>query len=173
MTYSIRATIRAFLAPDHGLSCPKGLWRAGIAEVGRRGEGVRESGAFLLGNVVRGRRAVRRFVYYDDLDPTCLAQGLIRFAGSAYGELWRVCRETGQTVLADVHSHPGIARQSCLDRTNPMIGRPGHVAIIVPDFAQRLPAIEDLGVYVYLGDHRWRDTSGAAASRFFYMGLWS
>ena len=76
MTFSIRATIRALAAPKHRLSCPRNVWRRGLAEVARRGEGRHESGAFLLGyrDSIRGR--VVRFAYYDDFDPTCLTRAL-------------------------------------------------------------------------------------------------
>jgi hypothetical protein len=38
---------------------------------------------------------------------------------------------------------------------NPMVAMAGHVAIIIPRFAQgRIPA-EDIGVHVYQGAHRW------------------
>ncbi len=138
----------------------------------RRGEGRRESGAFLLGDLDGERRAVERFVFYDDLDPRCLDTGIVVFDGSKYPLLWRLCRETGLKVVADVHTHPGPARQSASDRANPMIAKPGHVALIVPDLARRAVGASELGVYEYEGDHRWRDHSGHEAGKFFYVGIW-
>ena len=107
MTFSIRATIRALAAPKHRLSCPRNVWRRGLAEVARRGEGRHESGAFLLGyrDSIRGR--VVRFAYYDDFDPTCLDSGIVVFDGAGFGPLWQLCRETGLKVLADLHTHGG------------------------------------------------------------------
>lgn len=173
MTFSIQATIRALAAPKHRLSCSTGLWRDGLAELGRRGAGRRESGAFLLGRHYGFRRTVERFVFYDDLDPHCLDQGIVVFDGAGFGPLWALCRETGLRVVADVHSHgSGHARQSSLDRDNPMVAHAGHVALIVPDFARRVVAPAQLGVYEYLGEHRWRDQSGPGAGRFFYLGMW-
>lgn len=173
MTFSVRATIRAFAAPEHRLSCPRALWRAGLAELARRGGGEHESGAFLVG-VRRGARCeVRRFVYYDDLDPRCLDTGIVVFDGAGYGPLWRLCRETGLEVVADVHTHPHAARQSRADREHPMVATPGHFALIVPEFARREPALPTLGIYEYRGAHRWTDHSGAAAHRVFYTGRWS
>lgn len=173
MTFSIRATIRAFAAPEHRLSCPQTLWRAGLAELARRGAGVRESGAFLVG-VRRGvRREVRRFVYYDDLDPGCLDTGIVVFDGAGYGPLWRLCGATGLEVVADVHTHPGLARQSWADREHPMIAQPGHFALIVPDFARREPAKDALGLYEYRGAHQWWDHSGTRGRHVFYTGRWS
>src|SRR5579859_5571777 len=174
MTFSIRATIRALAAPDHRLSCPTTLWRQGMAELARRGEGRHESGAFLLGRQHGTRRRVERFVYFDDLDQHCLDTGIVVFDGAGFGPLWALCRETGLRVVADVHTHGGHgpARQSPLDRDNPMIAQAGHVGVIVPNRARCPIAPPDLGVYEYLGEHLWRDHSGARAGRFFYVGIW-
>jgi len=179
MSFSIPATIRALatslLEPEHQVSCSAGLWREGLAELRRRGGGFRESGAFLLGDrtsaLARDRRHVKRFIFYDDLDPRCLDTGIIVFDGTGYGPLWKACRETGLTVIADVHTHPGIARQSDADRRHPMIATPGHIAIIVPNYAERGARVEELGLYEYLGSHEWNDHSGEGAGRFFRIGI--
>jgi proteasome lid subunit RPN8/RPN11 len=175
MTISIRATIRALAASEHRFSCATRVWHNGVTELRRRGGGQRESGAFLLGRKrgTRGtRRAAERFVFYDDLDPTCLDSGIVIFDGAGYGPLWRICRESGMTVVADVHTHPGPARQSPDDRDNPMIATPGHVAIILPYFAAPPLRMEDLGVYEYCGAHRWHSYLGRAATRYLYVGRW-
>src|SRR5437868_6371979 len=101
----IRDSIRACVAPDHRLSCSALLWRRAIAELGRRSGGRRESGAFLLGERRGERRRISRVAYYDDLDPSCLDQGIVEFDGAGYGPLWRLCRESRLDVLADVHTH--------------------------------------------------------------------
>ena len=174
MTFSIRATIRDLAAPEHRLSCPGSVWRSGVAEVARRGGGRRESGAFLLGRRRGARGRVERFAYYDDFEPSCLDSGIIVFAGTGFGPLWELCRRTGLSVLADIHTHggPGKARQSELDRTNPIIAQPGHIALIVPNFGCNF-RMRDMGIYGYLGRHRWRDLSGPRANRFFYTGVWA
>ena len=94
------------------------------------------------------------------------------FDGSGYGPLWQLCRETGLTVVADVHVHGGIARQSHADRDNPMIALPGHIAIILPDFAGRIFWQPEIGIYEYEGQHRWQDWSGKRARQFLYIGFW-
>lgn len=181
MSFSILAIIReratSLLAPEHRIACSMRLWHAGIAELRRRGGGRHESGAFMLGKrAERGgveRRRVHRFVYYDDLDPHCLDTGIVVFDGAGFGPLWRICREMNFEVVADVHTHPGIARQSDADRRHPMIASAGHFALIVPDFAARVPESAELGLYEYAGAHRWRDHSGPAASQIFYIGRWA
>ncbi|MDE0198411.1 MAG: hypothetical protein OXK78_09465 [Caldilineaceae bacterium] len=174
MTFSIRAIIRALAAPKHRLSCPDKLWRQGLAEVARRGKGRHESGAFLLGRRHGSRGRVEQFAYYDDFDPSCLDSGIVIFDGAGFGPLWELCRQTGLTVLADLHTHPspGPTRQSTLDKDNPMIAQPGHVALIVPNFAHNFK-MEDIGVYEYLGSHNWCDHSGARSGGFFYTGIWA
>lgn len=171
MNFSIRATIRGFVAPNHRLSCSSALWRGLLLELDRRGGGRSESGAFLLGRASEKRRRIESVAYYDDLDPEALRTGIVVFDGRGYGPLWTLCRETGRTVVADVHTHGGVARQSSLDRDNPMIATSGHVAIIVPAFAQGHIRLSDLGIYEYEGAHRWRNLSGQGASRYFYVGL--
>ncbi|HEX5435579.1 MAG TPA: hypothetical protein VFW98_00360 [Gemmatimonadaceae bacterium] len=116
---------------------------------------------------------MHRFVYYDDLDPRCLDTGIVIFDGAGYAPLWHLCRETGLQVVADVHTHPGIARQSGTDRSHPMIAVRGHIAVIVPDFARRQPALEDLGIYEYRGGHQWTNLSGPDAGRVVYTRFWS
>ncbi len=172
MTFSIRAIIRAFVAPEHRLSCPTDLWQQGLNELKLRGEGYHESGAFLLGRHVSNRRAITDFVYYDDLDPHCLETGIVVIDGAAYRELWRRCRESGIYVVGDIHTHPGQPRQSPIDEKNPMIGTPGHIAIIVPDLADQFVKPAEIGIYEYQGQHRWQAFFGSAASKFFYVGMW-
>jgi len=172
----IRARVASLAAPDYPLSCASALWRIGLEELCRRGDGRHESGAFLLGTRTGSgsyvRRRVTRFVYYDDLDPHCLDTGVVVFQALGFGPLWQLCRETGLTVVADVHTHPGVARQSDADRRHPMIATSGHIALIVPDFAQKVVNPNELGLYEYAGAHQWRDHSGDRAHRFFYTGMW-
>lgn len=173
MTFSIQAIIRALAAPRHRLSCSTALWRAGLGELARRGEGRHESGAFLLGRRAGERRQVVRFVYFDDLDPHCLDTGIVVFDGAGYGPLWALCRQTGLRVVGDLHTHPGSTpRQSPLDRDNPMVATPGHIALIAPNYARGTVNPSDLAIYEYLGEHRWRDFSGASAAEFLYVGRW-
>lgn len=169
----IQKTMRGFAAPNHKISCSTKLWNEGLLELRKRTEGFHESGAFLLGKDDGARRRITRFAYYDDLDPRSLDTGIVVFDGSGYGPLWQLCRETGLTVVADVHVHPGVARQSHSDRTNPMIANKRHIALIVPDFAERVFRPAELGIYEYKGAHTWNDYSGAqAADDFFYVGFW-
>jgi hypothetical protein len=172
MTFSFKATIRDWLAPSHRLSCPSRYWREIIAELRRRGQNRHEAGVFLLGVEEHGRRRVQAAIYYDELDPQAYATGVCVLHGDAFAKLWALCRERKLTVVADAHTHGGAGIQSEADRTNPMVARTGHIAIIVPDFA-RWPIRRDrLGIYEYHGQHEWTDRS-ARPLRFFYTGFWS
>ena len=146
------------------------LWRELLGELAARGAGVRESGAFLLAVAAGDRKRVVRIIYLDDLDPDCL-QGGISFRGTAYGALWRICRRERLTVVGDVHTHPGpVVAQSTVDRDNPMIATVGHVALIVPDYAQRPIGAREVGVHVYHGEHQWTSSFARDAARLIYIG---
>ena len=85
MNFSLRPIIRGLAQPRHRLSCDAHLWQTGVAQLRRRGNGRRESGAFLLGRRSGARRRIERFVYYDDLDPRSLDAGIVVFDGAGYG----------------------------------------------------------------------------------------
>jgi proteasome lid subunit RPN8/RPN11 len=141
------------------LKIPILLWLRLLKELKRRGMGRRESGAFLMGKV--GAAKISSFVCYDDLDPSALDTEIIVFHGAGFVPLWSFCERKRMRVLADVHTHPGRwTGQSEADRTNPMISQPGHIALILPHFARRkLLALDGVGVFKYLGDHRWTKQS--------------
>lgn len=172
MACSLRPIIRALVAPAHRLACTSALWRGLLSELERRGQGRRESGAFLLGTIRGDRRRIVEFACYDDLDGRCLDSGIVVFDGTWFGPLWERCRTRGLSVVADVHTHRDAPVQSELDRTNPMIARAGHVAIIVANFARHRARASELGLYRYLGEHRWDDWSFERARQRFYIGRW-
>jgi proteasome lid subunit RPN8/RPN11 len=131
------------------------LWMRLIHELRARGFGQRESGAFLLRK--QGSQRITKFICYDDMDPTALDSGIIIFHGAGFVPLWKICRREGMSVAADVHTHSDDwTGQSDADRTHPMIGKPGHVAMIVPHYAQgNLLSLSGVGIYEYAGSHRW------------------
>jgi len=146
-------------------------WEAMVAELGRRGQGSRESGAFLLGDRGGDRRTVTQVVYFDDLDPNCLTGG-IEFDGLAYSKLWDICDTKKRRVIGDVHTHPGRGvYQSSLDSANPMIAQDGHVALIIPDFAMHQIEAREVGVHRYDGRHWQTWTDQDAARRLFIRRL--
>lgn len=173
MTYSIRTTTRALLRRNRGIRIKPDCWRNLLGDLDRRGERRHEAGAFLLGTREGDLREVRDTVFYDDLDPDAYSSGVCILHAPAFAALWSMCRERSLTVVGDVHTHPGGAFQSESDRTNPMVARAGHIAIIVPNFAVGSPATARLGVFEYRGDHDWTDHSGTGARRFLHNDFWS
>jgi hypothetical protein len=57
--------------------------------------------------------------------------------------------------VADVHTHPFGSQQSLSDRAHPMIAARGHIALILPRFAMDEAALEEIGMFRYLGAKRW------------------
>ncbi|HYJ89299.1 MAG TPA: hypothetical protein VEW46_24765 [Pyrinomonadaceae bacterium] len=173
MNLSIRTTIRALLAPDHRISCGRKFWKHVLNELEQRGEGRHEAGVFLLGEENRGRLAVKDAVYYDELDPNAYSTGVCVLYGDAFAKLWAICRERSLTVVADAHTHRFAGVQSREDRTNPMVARSGHIAVIVPRYADPPVLHSELGIYEYSGEHTWKNRAGKQAKRFFYTGFWA
>lgn len=128
-----------------------------VRQLQKRGTGRHESGAFLLVET-RAPRRVSRFICYDDLDETALDSGIVMFHASGFVRLWNICEKEKLRVVADIHTHPGgWTGQSESDRTHPMIAQVGHIALILPHFAQRTRrSLTGAGVYEYLGNHQWK-----------------
>jgi hypothetical protein len=151
--------------PDPRLRVARSLWGELISELHRRTEGQHESGAFLLGRNADGCRQVSSLVYYDELDPAAYETGVCVLHADAFGRLWDQCSALGLSVVADAHVHGGRAGQSTADRENPMIARPGHLALILPLMARPPVRRWAIGLYEYLGDHQWRPHGGCCVSR--------
>ncbi|MGE3795254.1 MAG: Mov34/MPN/PAD-1 family protein [Dehalococcoidia bacterium] len=147
-------------------------WRRLVSELARRGRRERESGAFLLARAGCRTRRVAAIVPYDDLDARCLVGG-IDLDGSAFARLWALCAGRDLRVIADVHTHPGQGvAQSATDARHPMVATRGHLAIIVPNFAQGRPAPRECGVHVYEGGHRWRSHLPPESAALLRRTLW-
>ena len=134
-----------------------GVWPGLMADLRRRGNGRRESGAFLLGRCLESRKIVEQWVPYEELDPAALNFEYVRLGMSAFSKLWDECASRGLEVVADVHTHPKLPGQSPSDRANPMISVAGHIALIVPWFASGQVRPSDVSVNVYLGAGAWKN----------------
>lgn len=168
MRCSTRMTMWACRGRKALLRMQRSDWDAMMAELGRRGQGHRESGAFLLCDRHSDSRTVTRVVYLDDLDPECLT-GAITFDGLAYSKLWDICEAERRRVIGDIHTHPGPhVHQSSIDAANPMIAQDGHVALIVPDYAMRAIKPREVGVHRYDGTS-WQTWTRRAATRRLFI----
>ena len=130
-----------------------------MRDLRRRSDGRRESGAFLLGTRNGKSNKIRSYICYDDLVPNALDSGVVTMTARGFATLWPECKRRGQAVLADIHAHPGPwVGQSHSDQHNPMIGKCGHLALIVPSYAQPWCwGFKGAGIYEYEGDYKWRD----------------
>jgi hypothetical protein len=145
------------------------VWAAGVRELKRRTLGShRESGAFLLGREADGQRRILEFVFYDDIDPQALDTGVVHLHGNKLPKLWALCRSRGYGVIADIHVHPGGYGQSDSDQANPVIPKAGHLAFIIPNFAQAQTTPGRIGMYEYLGNGAWAEHT-AKGSSFFHL----
>lgn len=159
-----------FAANEVQIRMSRRQWRRLTADLARRGEGVRESGAFLLARRDRARRDVVAWIAFDELDPGCL-NGAISIRGEAFARLWDLCRKRGLRVIADVHTHPDSSvHQSPIDEANPMVASRGHVAVIVPRFAGGQIRAQDVGFHVYTGKRSWESSLGGEAARRLRIG---
>lgn len=169
----IRRAISAIIAPQARLRLNSRFFDSIVAEIHRRGDEKRESGAFLLGSIERdGSRIADDVVYYEDVDPRCTRYGAIALESAAFAEVWRIASERGKQVVADLHSHPGRAEQSAIDMAHPAVALAGHVALIVPDFGRRGGSRSGLGVFEYLGGHKWRTIDAPTQRRYLDLGWW-
>lgn len=154
MTFWPLTSIARLFARRPELTIPASLWTELLAGLRARGRDVRESGAFLLGPPGKTRR-VSAIVFYDAIDPCAFDTGIIVIDGACMADLWAICRRSGLAVIADVHTHPGGAWQSESDRRHPMIAEPGHIAMIIPDFAAEPVRHGAIGLYRYRGRFEW------------------
>jgi len=154
MTFWPLTSIWRLFAPPPELSIPAPIWSDLLNGLRSRGSNIRESGAFLLGSPGQPRR-VSSIVFYDEIDPHAFDTGIIVIDGACMADLWAICRRSGLAVVADVHTHPGGAGQSVSDRRHPMIAEPGHVAMIIPDFAAHPVQLKAVGLYRYRGNFDW------------------
>ena len=139
------------------LDCTTAFWTSLVAELYRRGAEQTEAGALLLGRRLSdGTRRLIEPAYYDDIDPNALARGYVYLDRRRLGGVWARCRGAGLEVVADVHTHPGLALQSLSDRDNPMMPRAGHIALILPHYARAPIALQEIGIYEYLSNSRWQ-----------------
>lgn len=63
--------------------------------------------------------------------------------------------ETGLTVVAQVHSHPGSAYHSDTDSALPIATTVGSLSIVVPNFSSRPFSVTRCAVYRLLPDIGW------------------
>jgi proteasome lid subunit RPN8/RPN11 len=156
------------------LRIPFTVWINLIYDLRKRGNGTRESGAFLLGSHSADMDKIKKYICYDDLDPHALDKGFVILKSTGFSALWDYCRKYDLEILGDIHTHPGkIARQSETDRVNPMISEKGHIALILPEYARAWCwFMQNIAVYEYVGAYTWRDWTGNARTHRVQLSWW-
>lgn len=119
----------------------------------RHGAEATEAYVFWAGAVADGEAYVTTCVY-----PTANARhGGVKVPLQKMTEINLELRDRDQLVLAQVHSHPGVARHSPVDEEKAVSFHEGFVSIVVPDFGETpVHDLRDCGVYVYTADDGWR-----------------
>lgn len=139
------------------LEIPHGLYNSLIVDLAKSGQGIKESGAFLLGTLDGQRRCITSYLMYDKVAPLSSSQhAYVALTAEEMARAWEHCYEVGLQVVADVHTHPFGPAQSNSDRAHPIVSLAGPVALIVPYFAKGSPQPRDLGVHLFDGCGRWR-----------------
>lgn len=95
---------------------------------------------------------------------------MIVFDGSQMDKVWAYCRAKKLDVVADVHTHPAGYGQSRIDQANPMMPELGHIALIIPNYADRAYGPGDIGMYEFRGRDGWLNHSRLGASFFSLTG---
>jgi hypothetical protein len=165
MIFLIRVITEGAVQRNCRLHLKRSLWLELTSELHSRTEAFHESGAFLLGQKFEDHRRAQAIIYYDELDPFAYESGVCVLHAAAFSELWGRCAALNMTVVADAHVHGRRAGQSRSDRENPMIARPGHIALILPLMARAPVRRWSVGYYEYLGDHKWNAHGGCQVSR--------
>lgn len=162
------------MAGDKHIKIPRLTWMGLVRDLRKRGQGCRESGAFLLGKVDSADRRVESFICYDDLDPQALEDGIIVFHACGFSALWELCSKRGLEVLVDVHTHPTAdVRQSDVDKEYPMLPVMGHIALILPRYGKTSKwSLSGVGVNVYQGARQWSSTRGDAPQSPIQLCIW-
>lgn len=128
------------------------LWKTQqyIEEHGDRGH---EAYVFWTGAVADDEAYVMSCVY-----PTENARhGGVKVPLEKMTEINRELYNRDQLILAQVHSHPGVARHSGVDEEKAVSFHEGFVSIVVPDFGETpVYDLRDCGVYVYTQGEQWR-----------------
>lgn len=152
------------------LEIPRGLYDSLIADLAESGRGVKESGAFLLGSLNGQRRCVSSYLMYDKVAPLSSSlHAYVAFTAEEMARAWEHCYALGLQVVADVHTHPFGPAQSISDREHPIVSLAGHVALIVPNFAQGAPQPRDLGVHLFGGCGRWQSVFREKAAEVVHL----
>lgn len=130
-------------------------WFGIMKQLKKRSGNVNESAAYLLARPES--TVIEDVLYPDDFDEHCLHPRYIDVSAEAMFRINRTLSASGLSIKIDVHSHPTYdVRPSTTDDANPVIGIPGHLSIIVPNYAQDIWASPSTwSAQMFLGKGQW------------------
>lgn len=73
--------------------------------------------------------------------------------------------KNGLQIVAQVHSHPGVAYHSDMDNEYAIARIIGSLSLVVPDFAVRQFSLRDCAIYRLSATGKWNELSGSAVLR--------
>jgi hypothetical protein len=156
---------RPYVSPGNGrrtrgISGPIEKFYVTIAVLRETQRFIEEHGAegteaylFWAGAVADGEAYITTCVY-----PTANARhGGVKVPLRKMTEINLELRDRDQLALAQVHSHPGVARHTPVDEEKAVSFHDDFVSIVVPDFGETpVYDLRDCGVYVYTAEDGWR-----------------
>lgn len=78
--------------------------------------------------------------------------------------------ENGMFIGARVHSHREGSFHSEVDDGSPVTGKPGFLSIVVGQFPTSEPDLDQVGVYEYEGEGKWRTWPRDETRKRFVIG---
>lgn len=76
--------------------------------------------------------------------------------------LWKRLAVSGQSIKAQVHTHPGKAYHSEIDDQWPIVSQPGFISVVIPDFAGGEPSLDRFWIGRLQPDGQWQQIKSAA-----------
>ncbi len=77
-------------------------------------------------------------------------------------EFWKRLAASMRSVKAQVHTHPGEAFHSASDDRWPIVSQAGFVSIVIPEFAESEPTLDEAWIGSLQTDGNWRRLASAA-----------
>lgn len=170
---------RPYVSPDNGRRqrgipdriekyyVPTAVLRETQQYIEAHGEDGKEGYVFWAGAVADNEAYITTCVY-----PTANArQGGVKVPLEKMTEINLELRDRDQLILAQVHSHPGVARHSPVDEEKAVSFHEGFVSIVIPDFGETpVYDLRDCGVYIYTADDGWHLLNDTEIEERFAIG---
>lgn len=147
----------------HPIRVDGGLLDTVIERIASCGSGRRECVSYVTGPVDVPDRATGL------IHPRHRATAASTTVGSdELDAVWDRLRERRETIVMQVHSHPGAAHHSGTDDRWPIIHRKGFLSLVLAHFGLR--GLVGAHLAVFLGDGQWQTVGVDAWDRHLTMG---